>query len=52
MTEKGYIGLGPEEVQKEDKVGVLLGGSVPFVLRQQEDRYTLTGECYVHELMN
>jgi hypothetical protein len=52
VTEKGFVGLGPATNQKGDAVAVLLGGSVPFVLRQEHSWFTLVGECYVHSLMN
>jgi hypothetical protein len=32
-TQKGYMGLGPESMKERDKVFVLDGGSVPFLLR-------------------
>jgi hypothetical protein len=35
-----------------DLVVVLFGGRVPFVLRQQGKRYTLIGECYIHDVMD
>jgi hypothetical protein len=52
VTEKGYIGLGPAESREGDKVAVLLGGSVPFVLREQQGYFILVGECYVNGLMD
>jgi hypothetical protein len=52
MTERGYIGLGPAELQHGQLVTVLLGGQVPFVLCEREERVTLVGECYVHGFMN
>jgi hypothetical protein len=33
LTEGGLVGLGPEDMAKDDLVVVLFGGSVPFVLR-------------------
>ena len=51
-TVKGYVGLGLAEMQTGDKFAILLGSSVPFVIKEQEDHYTLVGECYVHGLMN
>jgi hypothetical protein len=52
VTEKGHMGLGPPEVQKGDLVAVLLGGSVPFILRGEEQGcFTLLGESYVYGLM-
>ena len=52
VTEKGYIGLGAQSVQKGDKVFVFPGGIVPFVLRTSiEGYYRLVGEAYVHGIM-
>jgi hypothetical protein len=56
VTEKGYIGLGPLDVQMGDEVFVLQGGQVPFVLRRYEEfgvlRHGLyVGDCYIHGTM-
>jgi hypothetical protein len=34
VTEKGYLGAGPKSSKVGDKVVVLKGGSVPFVVRE------------------
>lgn len=60
FTKMGYIGLGPENVQVGDTVHILLGASVPFVLRQltppnvieQEPRHEYIGHCYVQGIMD
>jgi hypothetical protein len=52
VTAKGYIGLGPPEVQDGHLVTVLLGGQVPFILSKQQEKFRLVGECYVHGLMD
>jgi len=51
LTSKGYVGLGPSVLQKNDAVVVLFGCLVPFILRQQGDEYRLVGETYVHGIM-
>ena len=51
-TKKGYLGLGPAEVQKGNHVVVLFGGSVPFILSQNQDSYHLVGECYTRGIMD
>jgi len=33
VTEKGRLGLGPENLQQGEIVAILLGGQVPFILR-------------------
>ena len=51
-TRKGFIGLCCNAAQIGDKVCVLLGGEVPFVLRQELDCHRFLGECYVHGIMD
>ncbi|KAN0102765.1 HET domain containing protein [Hyaloscypha variabilis] len=51
VTQKGRMGLGPIEMTDGDVVAILLGGSVPFILREQGTQFTLVGECYVHGVM-
>lgn len=51
-TNEGQLGLGPESTREGDETWVLAGADTPFVLRPQEDgRYTLLGEAYVHGAM-
>ncbi len=63
ITEKGYFGLGPLGCTHGDKVAILLGGRVPYVLppagessskeRVSDDRqaYFVRGDAYVHGMM-
>ena len=51
-TRRGYMGLGPSDIQIGDTVVVMLGGQVPFILRTQDDANILIGESYVHGIMN
>ncbi|KAM0800502.1 heterokaryon incompatibility protein-domain-containing protein, partial [Usnea florida] len=51
FTSKGLLGLGPEEARPTDVVAVLLGCSVPMLLRKVESRYQVLGEAYVHGIM-
>jgi Heterokaryon incompatibility protein (HET) len=51
VTTGGYLGLGPEAITEGDRVCILFGGSVPFVLRSEDNRDKLVGECYVEKLM-
>lgn len=50
------LGLGPKDVQVGDKICILFGGSVPFVLRQHHETaercWELVGEAYVEENMD
>jgi hypothetical protein len=54
QTEKGYMGLAPAAAAVGDKICVLFGGQVLYVLRQNKDVETheFIGECYVHGLMD
>lgn len=50
---KDTWGLGPIMLEVGDIVCVLLGGNLPFVLRNRDnDEYCLVGESYVHGLMD
>jgi len=48
----GRMGLAPASAVKGDDVCVLLGGPVPFILRQKKDHYKLVGESYVEGVMD
>jgi hypothetical protein len=37
---------------KGDVIAVLLGGTVPFLLREDGHNYRLIGDCYVHGIMD
>ncbi|WZH40679.1 heterokaryon incompatibility protein-domain-containing protein [Fusarium acuminatum] len=53
LTDTGYIGLGPPDVQVGDSICVLLGGSVPYALRRNHDNtWCYIGECYIHGTMD
>lgn len=54
-TDRGYIGLGPPEMQKGDHVYILSGGEVPYLLRPvsgpRPRTFELVGDCYLHGIM-
>lgn len=52
VTKKGYIGIGPACMQEGDKVCLLSGAIVPFVLRSDGAEHKLVGEAYVHGIMH
>ncbi|KAF2705093.1 hypothetical protein K504DRAFT_449137 [Pleomassaria siparia CBS 279.74] len=52
VTEKGLIGLAPNNIQVGDLVCVFYGGKVPFALRKKEDYYNLVEETYLHGFMD
>ena len=45
----GWLGLGPKVAREGDRVVVLLGGSVPYVLRAQGEHHFFLGDAYVHD---
>lgn len=61
-TKKGYMGLTPRGAMLGDEIAVILGASVPFLVRRvvlphehneaRNDRYQLLGECYLHGIMS
>ena len=53
VTARGYLGRVPRGSEIGDKICILFGGSVPFVLRDNHDEYfKFIGECYVHGIMD
>ena len=56
ITRMGRLGLASAKAKPGDRVCVLLGGHVPFVLRRcegsEEDQHVLVGEAYVHGCMH
>jgi hypothetical protein len=51
VTDRGYIGVGPDETSVGDQVCVFAGGRVPFLLQEKYTTHCLIGECYVHGIM-
>ena len=52
VTAGGRIGLGPHQMQKNDKVVVLFGVDMPFIFRDMGKHYRMIGPAYVHGQMN
>ena len=49
----GYLGLARQDCRIGDKVFILMGGDMPFLLRPAGDNfYTYLGEAYVHGIMD
>jgi hypothetical protein len=46
------MGLVSESAEPNDKIYVLAGGQVLYVLRQEGDCFRFMGECYIHGLMD
>lgn len=53
-TGKGFIGLGPPQLEKGDIICVLYGGPTLYALRPTSvpGEYTYLGDCYVHGQMH
>ncbi|KAI1409745.1 heterokaryon incompatibility protein-domain-containing protein [Hypoxylon sp. FL1857] len=56
LTTRGFIGIGPASMKPDDLIVIILGLTVPFVVRRTEDqdsqKYILIGECYVDGIMD
>lgn len=52
ITETGYLGLGPPEAKKGDFVSILLGCSVPVILRPKGDDWWFAGESFICGIMD
>jgi hypothetical protein len=60
ISEKGYIGLAASNAAPGDKIAVLFGGKVPYILRRNEHEsseasettWTFLGDSYVHGIMD
>ncbi|KAK0751844.1 heterokaryon incompatibility protein-domain-containing protein [Schizothecium vesticola] len=55
VTNTGLVGMAPKRAEKGDVVCILLGCSIPLVLRPSPsgaNTFTLVGECYLDEYMN
>ena len=53
VTAGGYLGYVSSRSQIGDKICILFGSAVPFILREDKDGFfMLVGECYVHGIMD
>jgi len=52
ITQDRYIGLVPAGTIFGDRIGVILGCDVPFILRKDQDDWKLVCECYIHRLID
>lgn len=52
LAEKDSIGFAPRGTKVGDIICVLLGHSVPIVLRPKGDYYSYVGQCSVYGLMD
>ncbi len=52
ISDKGYVGLAPNHSLPGDKICLIFGAIVPYVLRAREEGFQLVGEAYVHGIMD
>lgn len=52
ITDSGHMGLTHRSNRVGDKIYVLLGGDMLFVLRPKNNHFLLRGEAYVHGIMD
>jgi hypothetical protein len=53
VTAGGYLGCVPNGSRIGDKICLLFGSTVPFILREcGEGYFKLVGECYIHGIMD
>ena len=50
-TRDGYIGVGPRWIRPGDKISLISGLTLPFVIREKKENYNLIGPAYVHGIM-
>jgi hypothetical protein len=51
VTQRGFVGVVPSLTRVGDKVAIMKGGCVPFVLRKSGEGWKLVGECFIHGFM-
>jgi hypothetical protein len=52
VTQTGFLGLGPAEVEPGDVVCILFGGNLPYMMRPLGlDEFIFLGPSYVHGIM-
>jgi hypothetical protein len=53
--EEGWLGLAPMQAEVGDRIALLEGGDVPYILRQklgEENEWEIIGDAYVHGIMD
>ncbi|CAG8972717.1 hypothetical protein HYALB_00008632 [Hymenoscyphus albidus] len=50
-TQTGHVGMAPATIELADKIYILVGSSMPVVLRPSGEYYEVVGECYVDGFM-
>ncbi|KAH6695893.1 hypothetical protein BKA61DRAFT_531543 [Leptodontidium sp. MPI-SDFR-AT-0119] len=52
LSSEGHLCLAPVRSQVGDKIVVLVGGKVPYILRKTDEGFEIIGESYVHGIMD
>ena len=52
ITKKGYMGWAPPAAKPGDRICILFGGQVPYVVRPKGKYHEFLGEAYIHGIMN
>ncbi|KAK9780083.1 putative Heterokaryon incompatibility domain-containing protein [Seiridium cardinale] len=52
ITKKGYIGWAPPATQAGDRICIIRGSQVPYVVRPTQGGYLYIGESYIHGIMD
>ncbi|KAF2811387.1 uncharacterized protein BDZ99DRAFT_497166 [Mytilinidion resinicola] len=50
-TADGYVGMVPGITEIGDRVAILKGGKLPFILRERGSDWELIGDAYIHGIM-
>jgi hypothetical protein len=53
--EEGWLGLAPMQAEVGDRIALLKGGNVPYILRPklgEENEWEIIGDAYVHGIMD
>jgi hypothetical protein len=51
-TSSGYLSLVPWPARAGDRIALLQGGRMPYVLRKAGEKWKILGDCYVHGIMS
>lgn len=52
LSNNGHMCLAPQETRPGDKICILLGGHVFYILRPAGECWSFIGACYLHEFMD
>lgn len=50
-TKDNYMGVGPRRMISTDRIALIAGLQLPFIVRKSGDAYNLIGPAYVHGIM-